>query len=235
MSEKERTEESAETAAATGAETAAEETREATQETTQEAAQNTESDTAQAEDPAEALRGELAAEKDRNMRLLADFDNFRRRVTREKNETYQRATEAAIVEFLPVLDNFDRAIAQAPATGDPFADGMRMVYEQFSNVLSKAGVTPIPAVGEPFNPDVHEAIAYQPSPDAPEGHVVYEAKRGYRMGDRVVRPASVIVSSGAPKSETMPETPATDNTAAADADSCAAASGAASETTGPQA
>ena len=112
MSEKERTEESAETAAATGAETAAEETREAAQETTQEATQNTESETTLAEDPAEALRGELAAEKDRNMRLLADFDNFRRRVTREKNETYQRATEAAIVEFLPVLDNFDRAIAR---------------------------------------------------------------------------------------------------------------------------
>ncbi len=235
MSEKERTEESAETAAATGAETAAEESREATQETTQEATQNTESETNPAEDPTEALRGELAAEKDRNMRLLADFDNFRRRVTREKNETDQRATEAAIAEFLPVLDNFDRAIAQAPAAGDPFADGMRMVYEQFSNVLSKAGVTPIPAVGEPFNPDVHEAIAYQPSPDAPEGHVVYEAKRGYRMGDRVVRPASVIVSSGAPKTETMAGTPAADNTAAADADTSAAANEAAAESTCPQA
>ena len=196
MSEKEQTEETAGTAATPGAEEAAEAPREAAPET---AATET-----PAEDPAEKLRGELAAEKDRNMRLLADFDNFRRRVTREKNETYQRATEAAIAEFLPVLDNFDRAIAQAPAAGDPFADGMRMVYGQFSDVLAKAGLTPIAAMGEPFNPAIHEAIAYQPSPDAPEGQVIYEAKRGYRMGDRVVRPASVIVSSGAPKTETTP-------------------------------
>ena len=147
----------------------------------------------------EKLKDEIAAEKDRNIRLLADFDNFRRRVTREKNETYQRAAEATIAEFLPVLDNFDRAIAQAPEAGDAFADGVRMVYGQLSDVLAKAGVTPVQALGAPFNPAEHEAIAYQPSADAPEGQVIYEAKRGYRMGDRVIRPASVIVSSGAPQ------------------------------------
>ncbi len=216
MSEKEQTEETAGTAATPGAEEAAEARREAAAE----ASPGTATEETPAEDPVEALRGELAAEKDRNIRLLADFDNYRRRVTREKNETYQRATEAAIAEFLPVLDNFDRAIAQAPAAGDPFADGMRMVYGQFSDVLAKAGLTPIAAMGEPFNPAIHEAIAYQPSPDAPEGHVIYEAKRGYRMGDRVVRPASVIVSSGAPKTEAAPaEASAEDNkaeTAAAD-------------------
>ena len=200
MSEKEQTGEAAETAAANGAETAAETPREDAKET----AEETDQTESPAEDPTEALRGELAAEKDRNMRLLADFDNFRRRVTREKNETYQRATESAIAEFLPILDNFDRAIGQAPAAGDPFADGVRMVYEQFANVLAKTGVTPIPSVGEPFNPEIHEAIAYQPSPNAPEGQVIYEAKRGYRMGDHVVRPASVIVSSGAPKTEPPP-------------------------------
>ncbi len=204
MSEKEQSEETAGTAAMPGTEEATEATHAAAPEATAETAPETAAEETPAEDPAEALRGELAAEKDRNMRLLADFDNFRRRVTREKNETYQRATEAAIAEFLPVLDNFDRAIAQAPAAGDPFADGMRMVYGQFSDVLTKAGLTPIAAMGEPFNPAIHEAIAYQPSPDAPEGHVIYEAKRGYRMGDRVVRPASVIVSSGAPKTEATP-------------------------------
>ena len=196
MSEKEQTGENADKAAKPDAE----ETAEAPREDAPEA--SAEPEETPVEDPAEALRKELAAEKDRNMRLLADFDNFRRRVTREKNETYQRATEAASAEFLPILDNFDRAIAQAPAAGDPFADGMRMVYGQFSDVLAKAGLTPIAAMGEPFNPDFHEAIAYQPSPDAPEGQVIYEAKRGYRMGDRVVRPASVIVSSGTLKTET---------------------------------
>ena len=196
-SEKEKAEETVETTATPGAEGTTEATREASPEEKQ-----TETP---AEDPAEQLRADLAAEKDRNMRLLADFDNFRRRVTREKNETYQRATEATIAEFLPVLDNFDRAIAQAPEAGDPFADGMRMVHAQFADVLAKTGLTPISSIGEPFNPDIHEAIAYQPSPDAPEGQVVYEAKKGYRMGDRVIRPASVIVSSGAPKTEEAPE------------------------------
>ena len=190
-SEKEKAGESAETAATPGAEGTTEAAREVPPEEKQ-------AETP-AEDPAEKLRAELAAEKDRNMRLLADFDNFRRRVTREKNETYQRATEATIAEFLPVLDNFDRAIAQAPEAGNPFADGMRMVHAQFADVLAKAGLTPISSIGESFNPDIHEAIAYQPSPDAPEGQVIYEAKRGYRMGDRVIRPASVIVSSGAPE------------------------------------
>ena len=196
MSEKEQEEETAGTVATPDAEEAAE--------TASEPVPEEEQAETPAEDPSEKLRAELTAEKDRNMRLLADFDNFRRRVTREKNETYQRATEATIAEFLPILDNFDRAIAQAPKAGDPFADGVRMVHGQFSDVLAKAGLTPISSVGEPFNPDIHEAIAYQPSPDAPEGQVVYEAKRGYRMGDRVIRPASVIVSSGAPKTEAAP-------------------------------
>ena len=162
------------------------------------------------EDPVEKLKGELAAEKDRGMRLLADFDNYRRRVTREKNETYQRATESTIAEFLPVLDNFDRAISQAPAAGDPFADGVRMVYGQLSEVLAKAGVKPIEALGADFNPAEHEAIAYQPSADAPEGKIIYEARRGYRIGDRVLRPSSVIVSSGAPAKEEAPAEPAAD-------------------------
>ena len=229
MSEKEElAEESAGRAAANDAETAAEETHEAAHE----AAEEKEPENAPAEDPAEALRVALAAEKDRNMRLLADFDNFRRRTTREQNETYQRATEAAVSEFLPVLDNFDRAIAQAPAAGDAFADGMRMVHEQFSAVLAKAGVTPIPAVGEPFDPGIHEAIAYQPSHDAPEGQVIYEAKRGYRMGDRVVRPASVIVSSGAPGGETTPPEAPADGGAPAEG---ARSNAAAGESTEPQA
>ena len=201
MSEKEKEAESAETEreqepapGETAPEAGAEEAEDKEGEDKTEAGQPE----AAAEDPVEKLKGELAAEKDRNIRLLADFDNYRRRVTREKNETYQRATESAIADLLPVLDNFDRAIAQAPAAGDPFADGVRMVFSQFSEVLAKAGVKPIEALGADFNPADHEAIAYQPSADAPEGKVIYEARRGYRIGDRVLRPASVIVSSGAP-------------------------------------
>ena len=150
---------------------------------------------------AEKLEGELAAAKEQNIRLLADFDNYRRRVARERNETYQRATESVITDFLPVMDNFERAISQAPAAGDPFADGVRMVFDQLSAVFAKTGVTPIEAIGAAFNPNDHEAIAYQPSPDAPEGQIIYQAKRGYKMGDKVIRPASVVVSSGAPAAQ----------------------------------
>ena len=144
------------------------------------------------------LLDELAKAKEQNVRLLADFDNFRRRTIRESSETYQRASEAIFTELLPVIDNFERALSQAPAEGDAFADGVRMLHTQLVGILEKAGVVAMDAVGTDFNPDEHEAIAYQPSPDAPEGKVIYQTQRGYRMGDKVIRPAMVIVSSGAP-------------------------------------
>ena len=143
------------------------------------------------------LLGEIEAEKERNVRLLADFDNFRRRTAREKSETYERAKESLIEDILPVIDNFALAMASAPEA-DPFADGVRMVHGQFMDFLSRQGVAAIEAVGAKFDPALHDAIAYQPSAEVAEGCVVFEAKRGYRMGERVIRPASVIVSSGSP-------------------------------------
>lgn len=144
----------------------------------------------------EKLRQELADEKDRAMRLFADFENFRRRTAKERAETFQRAEESVYVELLPVVDNFSRAMGQAG--DDPFAQGVKMVFSQLLEFLKKGGVEPIEALGADFDPAVHEAVAYQPSPDAAEGKIIYETRRGYRMGDHVIRPASVIVSSGAP-------------------------------------
>lgn len=149
-------------------------------------------------DPLSKLGDELAAAKEQNIRLLADFDNYRRRMARERTETYQRAAESIYTELLPVVDNFERALAAAPAGGDAFADGMRMVYGQLKELLAKGGVEPIESLGKDFDPAVHEAIGYQPSPDVGEGKVFFEHVRGYRMGDRVIRPASVMVSSGKP-------------------------------------
>lgn len=146
----------------------------------------------------ETLRDELAKAKEQNVRLLADFDNFRRRTIRESSETYQRASEAIFTELLPVIDNFERALTQAPAEGDGFADGVRMLHTQLVGILEKAGVVAIDALGADFNPAEHDAIAYQPSPDTPEGKVIYQTQRGYRMGDKVIRAAMVIVSSGSP-------------------------------------
>ena len=161
------------------------------------------------------LQDELAKAKEQNVRLLADFDNFRRRTIRESSETYQRASEAIFTELLPVVDNFERALSQAPAEGDAFADGVRMLHTQLVGILEKAGVVAIDAVGTDFNPNDHEAIAYQPSPDAPEGKVIYQTKRGYRMGDKVIRPAAVVVSSGAPA--TAPDKPGNDESNGANA------------------
>ena len=154
---------------------------------------------AEAAAPADAvarLERELAEEKDRSVRLFADFENFRRRTAKERAETYQRAAEDVYAAILPVVDNFSRAISQAG--DDPFAQGVKMVFGQLQDALKKGGVDPIEALGAVFDPAEHEAVAYQPSADAAEGTVIYETRRGYRMGGRVIRPASVIVSSGAP-------------------------------------
>ena len=145
----------------------------------------------------EALKKALAEEKDRAVRLYADFENFRRRTAKERAETYQRARAAVYEELLPVIDNFARAMAQAG--DDPFANGVKMVFGQLSDFLRKGGVETIEAVGKAFDPAVHEAVAYQPSAEAAEGIVIYETRKGYKMGDQVIRPASVIVSSGAPQ------------------------------------
>lgn len=145
-----------------------------------------------------ALESQLAAAKEQNVRLLADFDNFRRRVIRERSETYQNAAEAVIKEFLPFYDNFERAMSQAPKTGDAFADGVRMVFEQLKSAFAKNNVTAVNAVGSDFNPAEHDAIAYQPSKEAPEGKVIYQTCCGFKLNDKIIRPASVIVSSGDP-------------------------------------
>lgn len=153
----------------------------------------------------EKLQKELAEEKDKAVRLFADFENFRRRTARERSEIFIRAAEDIYTEILPVVDNFGRAMDQAGS--DPFSEGVKMVYNQLMEFLKKGGVEPIVALDCEFNTTEHEAVAYQPSPDKPEGTVIYETRRGYKMGDRVIRAASVIVSSGAPEVPAAEEAP----------------------------
>lgn len=147
------------------------------------------------------LQKQIDSLKEQNVRLLADFDNYRRRVARERDETYEHAKENVVSEFLPVMDNFERAISQAPAVGDPFADGVRMIFSGIKDALAKSGVAAFSAIGKPFDPAEHEAISYQPSPDADEGVVIFEVKCGYKLGDKVIRPATVVVSSGKPEAK----------------------------------
>jgi molecular chaperone GrpE len=127
------------------------------------------------------------------LRLAADFENFRRRSAQEALERARYGGEQAALALLPVLDNLQRAMAHAPE-GDPLLDGVRMVARQFEEALRSLGVTPIEAVGQPFDPAVHQAIGGQESPDVEVDTVLDELQPGYRLHDRVLRPALVRVA-----------------------------------------
>lgn len=144
---------------------------------------------------------ELAAVKDRYTRLMADFDNFRKRQVREREEWLKRANEELLGDLLPVVDNLDLALQKITDPADPFAVGMKMVYDQFHAVLDRYGVTPIEAKGQPFDPSIHEALSQMSSPTVPAHVVIDQFRRGWRLAGRLLRPAQVIVSSGAPDPE----------------------------------
>ncbi len=136
------------------------------------------------------------------LRLQADFDNFRKRTQRERNELFTFANESIVSEMLPVIDHFEMGFksAESHQTDSAVTEGFRMVYNQLLDVLKKFNVTPIDAVGETFDPHRHEAILHMPS-DKPAETVVEQVRRGYLLGEKLLRAAQVIVSSGAPAEE----------------------------------
>ncbi len=136
---------------------------------------------------------ELEELKDRYLRVCAEFDNYRKRTMREIKEIREVATEQLIKDLLPVLDNFERALQHVPEPEDAFVSGVRMVFTQLKDTLLARGLLTIEAVGQPFNPNVHEAIA-QIESEQPEGTVVQEYEKGYLLGKHVLRPAKVVVS-----------------------------------------
>ena len=138
--------------------------------------------------------------RDRLLRLQADFDNYRKRVQREKNELYRRANEDIMMELLPVLDHLDIALeaAETHDAPDAFVEGFRLVSEQLVAALGKFGLKPVDAEGEAFDVNLHEAVSHLPSPDVPEEHVMNQVRRGYKLSDFLLRPAQVVVSSGPP-------------------------------------
>ena len=142
---------------------------------------------------------ELAAERDRNLRLRAELENVRARSNRELAEQQRYAALPLARDLLAVLDNVDRAIAAAEQNHDASSllDGFKMVRLQLASVLAAHHCQEIEAAGAEFDPQFHAAILQQPSADTPAGHVSLVAQAGYVMHDRVVRPAQVIVSSGA--------------------------------------
>ena len=152
--------------------------------------------------PAPALPGpspadaELAACKDKHLRLLADFDNFRKRQTREREDYARRSTEALIQELLPVLDHLELALANAPDKDAPLTAGVRMIADQFLAALARFDLKPFQALGEAFDPARHEAVSELPSAEVPAHHVLHQLRCGYLLGGRLLRPARVVISSG---------------------------------------
>lgn len=148
-----------------------------------------------------------AVADDRLLRLQADFDNFRKRTVREREETYRRANTDLMTDLLPVLDHMELALKAVSenATDPAFVEGVKLVFDQMLGVLDRFGLTPIDAEGKAFDPGEHEAISHLPSPDVPENHVMVQSRRGYKLGERVLRAAQVVVSSGVPAKEASGE------------------------------
>ena len=130
---------------------------------------------------------------DRLARIQAEFENARRRATKEQQEFRDYAAADAIKALLPVLDSFERALQVKSDAGD-FRSGVELIYKQLQDALAKLGVRAIPAKGEPFDPRVHEAIEMVETSDAPDHEVLDELQRGYKIKDRLLRPAMVKVA-----------------------------------------
>jgi molecular chaperone GrpE len=146
----------------------------------------------------EALRQERDVLADRELRLRAEFENFRKRVSRQLTEERERAQAQLLHDLLPVLDNLARALDAAEHHDESkVLGGVRMTRDMFVELLKRAGVEEIETVGAQFDPQIHDAIVLQPS-DQEEGTVTAVLERGYRQGDRVLRPARVAVSAGRP-------------------------------------
>jgi molecular chaperone GrpE len=149
---------------------------------------------------AEALKKQLeeaqaqAAEfKDGWQRSVAEFANYRKRLERESGEVYQNAVANIIKRYLPVLDDLERALAARPA-GLPWADGVELIYRKLQSILEAEGVRRMECVGETFDPNIHEAIAQEPSEEFESGQIVAVVRNGYLLGDKVLRPAMVRVA-----------------------------------------
>jgi molecular chaperone GrpE len=142
-----------------------------------------------------APQTELAAQKDRYLRLAADFDNFRKRTTQEAERRAAAQKEAFIRELLPVIDNLERALgAEASTSPEQLREGVRMTLQQLHQLLRRHGIEPEESLGRPFDPHYHEAVITRRDPSQPD-HIVLETfQRGYRRGEEVFRPAKVVVN-----------------------------------------
>jgi molecular chaperone GrpE len=144
------------------------------------------------------LKAERDKYKDIALRSVADLDNYRKRMAREKDEAIRFANASFLERLIPIIDNFELGLQAAKASGGQSAvvDGMAMVSRQLQDFLTSCGIETVDATGQPFNPNIHEAIAQEEDPEIEEGHVIRQVRKGYRLKDRLIRPANVVVSKG---------------------------------------
>ncbi len=150
------------------------------------------------QDEGENLQADLDRFRDLALRSQADFENYKKRAVREKEEAVKYANSSLLERLMPIVDNFELGLEAARGEGEtsPVFSGMSMVLKQLMDFLTEQGLQPIDAAGQKFDPNLHEAIAHEASEQFPEGVVTRQTRRGYRMKDRLLRPSSVVVSSG---------------------------------------
>ena len=153
------------------------------------------------DDPVAGLQADLDRFRDLAMRSQADFENYKKRSAREKEEAIKYANKNLLEKLVSIVDHFELGLEAARGAGEksPIYSGMSLVLKQLQDLLSESGLQPIEAVGQKFDPNLHEAIAHEPSDEVPEEHVIRQTRRGYRLKDRLLRPSAVVVSSGPKK------------------------------------
>ena len=147
-----------------------------------------------AEDELEVARAEAAANYDRYLRSVAELDNYRKRTVRMRADAREDTLRDLLLQFAPVLDNLRRALGQQTQDADSLKQGVELICGQFKEVLTGYGLAEIEAMGQPFDPNLHEALAEVASPEHEPGTVMEEMEKGYKLNDKVVRPARVVVS-----------------------------------------
>lgn len=146
-------------------------------------------------DPAETLRREKDALQDRLLRTAAEFDNYRKRIDKERREQSEAAAADVLADVLPILDDLERALqAMSADEAEPYRKGVELIQKQIAALLRKRGVTPIEALGADFDPRYHQAVIHEMSDAHRDGEVMEELRRGYMLGDRLLRPAMVKVA-----------------------------------------
>jgi len=149
-------------------------------------------------DDLKAQAAKAAEHWDRLLRNTADFENYKKRAARERQDAVKFANEGLIQKLIPVMDNFEAALSSLQSTGGESAQslvtGVSMIYQQLKSILTEAGLEDVESHGKPFDPNFHEAVSQAESAEFPEGHVMQQLRKGYRLRERLLRPATVIVA-----------------------------------------